>query len=880
MVRFVYSFDEIREPVSEETVLRLGNKGAQLAEMTRIGLPVPPGFTITTQACREFYARNKKWPEGIREEIRENMRRLETRIGKKFGDPQNPLLVSVRSGSYVSMPGMMDTVLNLGLNDETLKGLGAQVGSVRGALDSYRRFIQMFGDVVLGIPNAKFEEILSRRKNAAGVKQDTELKEKDLEAVIAEYQKMVQGHTGREFPQDPQEQLQQAINAVFDSWNIPRAVSYRRIHKLREDAGTGVNVQAMVFGNLGNGSGTGVGFTRNPSTGEKEHYGEFLLNAQGEDVVAGIRTPQPIDSLKQAIPEAYAELMNVYRILETHYRDMQDFEFTIERKKLFLLQTRNGKRTAQAAIRIAIDMVKEGLISKTEALMRVSPKQVDSLLHKQIDPRAKSKQKPIALGLAASPGAAVGKAVFTAEKARKMAEENPQEKLILVRSETSPEDIEGMHAAKGILTSTGGLTSHAAVVARGMGKPCVSGAASIQVNEEKGFFTVGEHRIEEGEMVSIDGTTGEVFDGEMPLVSPQIGNEFLELMKWTDEFRTLGVRANADTPQDAKVARGFGARGIGLCRTEHMFFEETRIAAVREMILSSTQEERERALAKILPFQRTDFEEIFEVMEGLPVTIRLLDPPLHEFLPKEEAEIRKLAQTMRLTEEKVMARVQALHEFNPMLGFRGCRLGIVYPEINQMQVRAIIEAALNLKKKGIRAVPEIMIPVLGHVNEMKFLRQLVDDTAQAVMKEKHDGIEYTVGVMMELPRACLTADEIAHYADFFSFGTNDLTQTTFGYSRDDSGIFVPVYLEKGILSVDPFESVDPAGVGALIRISAEKGRSSSPKIKLGICGEHGGDPASIEFFESAGLHYVSCSPYRVPIARLAAAQAAIKKAKG
>ncbi len=873
MKKFVFLFEENR--FSEKNLFLLGNKGVQLAEMSSIGLPVPPGFTISTEACNLFYKNNKKWPKGLEEQVFQKLKLVEKKIGKKFGDKKNPLLFSVRSGSYVSMPGMMDTVLNLGLNDETVKGFAKSIGSERGALDSYRRFIQMYGNVVLKIPSKEFEKIIQVKKNKRKIKSDTELSEKDLSELIVEFKKLIKKKK-KLFPQNPKQQLIQSINAVFDSWNTPRAIAYRRINKLREDAGTGVNVQTMVFGNLGNDSGTGVSFTRNPSTGKKEHYGEFLLNAQGEDVVAGIRTPKPIDELKKIMPKTYNDLLRVYNILEKHYKDLQDFEFTIERGKLFILQTRTGKRTAQAAVKIAVDMVKEGLISKKTALLRVKPEQLSLLLHKQFSESSKKKAVFLAKGLNASPGAAIGKIVFTAEKAKKLFEANPKEQLVLVRNETSPEDIEGMNVAKGILTVRGGITSHAAVVARAMGKPCVAGCETIQINEEKGFMQANGEKLREGDFISIDGGSGEVFKNKLELVNPVFGKEIKTFLNMVDSVKKLGVRANADTPEEALIARNFGAKGIGLCRTEHMFFEKNRIKVMREMILSNSVQERKKALNKLLPFQRKDFEKIFKAMNGLPVTIRLLDPPLHEFLPKEEKEIIVLSKEMGLKKQEVLNRINSLKELNPMLGFRGCRLGIVYPEINEMQVKAIIQAAINVKKQGFKPMPEIMIPVLGHANELKMLRELVKKTAEETMKNK-TRINYSIGVMIELPRACVTADEIAKHADFFSFGTNDLTQTTLGYSRDDAGVFITKYLEKKILKKDPFSTIDVNGVGELVKIGVKKGRKTKPKLKIGVCGEHGGDPESINFFNKTGLNYVSCSPFRVPIARLAAAQAVLKK---
>ncbi|MCX8158417.1 MAG: pyruvate, phosphate dikinase [Candidatus Diapherotrites archaeon] len=875
--KYVFAFGELKLK-GKEAAYVLGNKGAQLAEMTSLGLPVPPGFTITTHACMEFYKNNQQWPKGLEKEVREKLAELEKKMGKKLGDHENPLFVSVRSGAYASMPGMMDTVLNLGMNDKSVLAFAKQTKNERAAWDSYRRFIQMFGDVVLGIDHDKFEKILDEQKKTKGVKYDSELEIDDLKKIVAKYKELVLKEKGKEFPQDPWEQLRMAINAVFNSWNNPRAIAYRRINKISDDAGTAVNIQSMVFGNMGNDSGTGVGFTRNPSTGEKEPYGEFLVNAQGEDVVAGIRTPQHISKMKEILPKAYEELVKIYTKLEKHYKDMQDFEFTVEKGKLYMLQTRRGKRTAQAAVKIAVDMVKEGLITKEEAILRIEPNQLNQLLHKQLDPIAKQKEEVLAKGLAASPGAAVGKVVLNANKAKEIVERNPEEKLVLVRTETSPDDIEGMHVSQGFLTARGGLTSHAAVVARGMGKPCVAGCEDIVVYEDKGYIEIPTKgiKIKEGEFISIDGSTGEIFKGKLPLIEPQVKGEFKELMTWVDSFRKLGVRTNADTPHDAKVAREFGAEGIGLCRTEHMFFEGERIKAMREMILADNVESRRKALAKLLPYQKSDFIGIFEAMKGLDVTIRLLDPPLHEFLPKEDQEIEELAREMGYSVEKVKQINESLKEFNPMLGFRGCRLLIVYPEIAEMQVQAIIEAAIDCKKRKIDARPEIMIPVLGHVNEMKVMKEIIDKKAKEVMEKEGVQVKYKVGVMMELPRACITADKIAEYGEFFSFGTNDLTQTTFGYSRDDAGKFIKYYLDKKILLEDPFEVVDQEGVGELIKMSVERGRKTRKDLKIGICGEQGGEPKTVEFCHKVGLNYVSCSPYRVPIARLAAAQAAIK----
>ena len=873
---YVFSFDEVKGANAQEWIFKLGNKGAQLAEMTESGLPVPPGFTISTEACNEYYEIGKKWPTDLESQVKEKLKKLEKDLGKDLGKGEDPLFVSVRSGSYVSMPGMMDTVLNLGMNDESVEAFAKKTGNERAAYDSYRRFITMFGDVVMEVKHAKFEEILDEAKKTKNVEYDTELDAADLKALIPKYKELVRKEAGKDFPQDPWEQLKMGIDAVFNSWNVPRAVSYRRINNLRSDAGTGVNVQAMVFGNMGETSGTGVSFTRNPATGEKEHYGEFLINAQGEDVVAGIRTPKPVDELGKLMPDVYKELLKIYDILEKHYKDLQDFEFTFEDKKLYLLQTRNGKRTAQAAVKIAVGMKQEELITKEEAVLKVKPEQLDQLLHKQLDPIAMKAATVIARGINASPGAAVGKIVFTAEKAKKMKDENPNEKIILVRIETSPEDIEGMHAAMGILTARGGATSHAAVVARGMGTPCVAGAADISIDEKAGTMkTKGGAEFNELDVISLDGGTGEVFEKAIPLVEPEMKGEFSVLMGWADSFRKMKVKTNADNPKDAKVAKDFGAEGIGLTRTEHMFFEGERIKAVREMILSETEEGRKKALGKLLPFQKSDFSGIFEVMAGLPVVIRLLDPPLHEFLPKEDKEIKELSEEMGVPEEKLRAKIAELHEFNPMLGFRGCRLGVVYPEINAMQARAIFEAALECKEKGIKAIPQIEVPLIGKVEEFKKIKEIVEKVAEETGAKGK--VDYSIGTMIEVPRAALTADEIAKEADFLSFGTNDLTQMTCGFSRDDAGKFLGNYTEMGIYEKDPFQSIDQTGVGKLMELCVENARKVNPKIEIGICGEHGGEPASVEFCHRIGLNDVSCSPFRIPIARLAAAQAAIKE---
>jgi len=874
--KLVYSFDEVENANSQEMIFLLGNKGAQLAEMTASGLPVPQGFTITTEACNSFYDEGKKWPHGLEGQVREKLEKLEKVMGKQLGGKENPLFVSVRSGSYVSMPGMMDTVLNLGMNDKTVEVFAKKTGNERAAWDSYRRFITMFGDVVMNVKHALFEEILDNAKETKGVKFDTDLGTEDLKSLIPKYKELVRKEAGKDFPQDPWEQLKLAIDAVFNSWNTPRAVAYRRINNLRKDAGTGVNVQAMVFGNMGEDSGTGVSFTRNPANGNKEHYGEFLINAQGEDVVAGIRTPRPVDQLKEVMPSVYEELLGIYDKLEKHYKDLQDFEFTIEDKKLYLLQTRNGKRTAQAAVKIAVDMEKEGLLTKEEAVLKVKPEQLDQLLHKQLDPVAKKEAQALTKGLPASPGAAVGKVVFTAEKAKELHDEDHKEKLILVRTETSPEDIEGMNVAQGILTARGGMTSHAAVVARGMGKCCVAGAGDITVNEKEGVFSLKGLKVKEGDWISLDGSTGEVFQGQIPLVEPKLHGDFETLMKWADSFKKLRVKTNADNPKDAKVALGFGAEGIGLVRTEHMFFEGDRIKAVREMILAESLEGRKRALDKLLPYQKEDFAGIFEVMDKLPVIVRLLDPPLHEFLPKEEKDMQALAEDMGFSLEKVKQITESLHEFNPMLGFRGCRLGMVYPEINAMQAKAIFQAALESIEKGVKPFPWIEVPLVGNVEEFLKIKEIIEQVAKETGAKGK--VSYKVGTMIEVPRAALTADLIAKEAEFISFGTNDLTQMTCGFSRDDAAKFLKPYVEElGVYERDPFQSIDQTGVGLLMQLCVEKARKANPKIEIGICGEHGGEPKSVEFCHKIGLNDVSCSPFRVPIARLAAAQAAVKE---
>ena len=858
----------------------LGGKGANLAEMANLGIPVPPGFTITTEVCVQ-YLRDGEYPEGLLEQIDAAITKLEEIVEKKFGDDSNPLLVSVRSGARVSMPGMMDTVLNLGLNDQSVVGLAKSTGNPRFAYDSYRRFLTMFADVVLGIEHDRFEQALSEKKHVLGVKLDTELDVDALKELVEQFKHIIEEKTGKKFPQDARKQLMMAINAVFESWNNQRAITYRRLNNIPMDWGTGVNVQAMVYGNMGETSGTGVAFTRDPATGDKRFYGEYLINAQGEDVVAGIRTPMPISTLKDTMPTAFKQLEQIYIKLEKHFRDMQDIEFTIEQGKLYMLQTRNGKRTAAAAIKIAVEMVGEGLIDKKTALLRIEPNQIDKLLHPMIDPKATL--QVVATGLPASPGAAVGKVVFTAEHAEEMAEAGA--KVILVRTETSPEDIGGMNAAEGILTVRGGMTSHAAVVARGMGKPCVAGCGELSIDIKKGIFIAGSCTVSEGDYISIDGSTGHLIIGEVPLITPEVSGELKTILQWADEVRTLGVRTNADTPYDATVARDFGAEGIGLCRTEHMFFGEERIPVVREMIMADTEASRRSALAKLLPMQREDFIGIFRAMDGYPVTIRLLDPPLHEFLPNHEEALEKLVDLERKGApaseigrvKRVLERVEFLKEINPMLGFRGCRLGVVYPEIYEMQVQAIIEAACELTKGGMSIVPEIMIPLVSHVKELELVKKQVVKVANSVMADKDIKIDYRIGTMIELPRAAITADKIAVEAEFFSFGTNDLTQTTFGFSRDDAGKFLPAYIEHSILEHDPFAVLDQNGVGELVKIGIEKGRSTRPDLKIGICGEHGGEPSSIIFGHKVGLNYVSCSPFRVPVARMAAAHAALQE---
>ena len=885
--QYVYFFGNGQAEGRADMKNLLGGKGANLAEMTSIGLPVPPGFTITTEVCTYYYANGQQYPATLVAEVADNLKKIESLMGRTFGDAQNPLLVSVRSGARASMPGMMDTILNLGLNDETVKGIIAQSGDERFAYDAYRRFVQMYSDVVMGMEKDILEHLLEQKKEEKGVHLDTDLTAADWKELVSVFKAQIKETLGTDFPENPQDQLWGAIGAVFGSWMNPRAITYRKLNNIPAEWGTAVNVQSMVFGNMGDDCATGVAFTRDPSTGENYFYGEYLVNAQGEDVVAGIRTPQPINkanskdsclpAMEDVLPECYQQLAQIRGTLEKHYKDMQDIEFTIEKGKLYMLQTRNGKRTANAAIKIAVDMVKEGLIDEKTAVLRVSPSQLDQLLHPSLDPKAK--KTVIAKGLPASPGAASGEVVFTADEAEAAARIGL--KVILVRVETSPEDIHGMHAAQGILTARGGMTSHAAVVARGMGKCCVAGCGDIKVNyAEESFIAKGDVVVKKGDVITLDGSTGEVMLGQVPTVPPQLTGDFGILMEWVDRFRTLKVRTNADTPNDSKVAREFGAEGIGLCRTEHMFFEAERIAAVREMILSEDVEGRKRALAKILPMQKGDFIGIFREMKGLPVTIRLLDPPLHEFLPHEEKDIEALSRTMGVSIQALKAKVDYLHEFNPMLGHRGCRLGLTFPEIYDMQVQAIMEAACELtKNEGFTIVPEIMIPLIATVTELARLRANAVAVCEEVMARYGVTIDYLIGTMIELPRAALTADEIAREAEFFSFGTNDLTQTTFGLSRDDAGKFLPFYVESGLLEEDPFVSLDQNGVGLLVKMAVEKGRASRPGIKLGICGEHGGDPASVIFCHAIGLDYVSCSPFRVPIARLAAAHASLGAGK-
>ena len=874
MTKYVYAFSEGNKDMRN----LLGGKGANLAEMMSIGLPVPRGFTVTTEACNKYYEDGKVISEDIKEEIFRELEKLEELTGKKMGDLRNPLLVSVRSGARASMPGMMDTVLNLGLNDEVTREFAIATNNKRFAYDSYRRFIMMFADVVKGYSKSSFERVLDKIKEEKNAKFDTDLTAEDMYEVAMKFKDIYKELSGVEFPQDAKVQLIEAVTAVFRSWNNERAIIYRRMNDIPSSWGTAVNVQEMVYGNKGDDCGTGVAFTRNPATGENKLYGEYLINAQGEDVVAGVRTPQPIDTLKEKMPEVYDEFVKITKILEEHYKDMQDMEFTIENGKLFMLQTRNGKRTAQAALKIAVDLVNEGMITKEEALLKVEPKQLDQLLHPMFDATSLKEAKVVATGLAASPGAGCGKIYFTAEDVSKAKARG--EKTLLVRLETSPEDIQGMNDAEGILTIRGGMTSHAAVVARGMGRCCVSGCGALKIDEEaKTLITPDGTVYKEGDYMSIDGSTGNVYGTQVKTVEPDISGDFGLFMSWADEVRRLKIRTNADTPRDAKQARKFGAEGIGLCRTEHMFFDTDRIFNFRKMIVAETLEEREKALDKILPYQREDFEQLFEAMEGDPVVIRYLDPPLHEFLPHTDEEITELANDLGITSSKLKERIDSLKEFNPMMGHRGCRLAITYPEIAKMQTRAVIEAAINVNKKGMSVTPEIMIPLVGDVKELAFVKKIVCETADEIIKNNNVELKYEVGTMIEIPRAALTADEIAKEAEFFSFGTNDLTQMTYGFSRDDAGKFLNDYYAKGIFESDPFAKVDQIGVGQLVEIAVNKGKSVRPNISLGICGEHGGDPSSIEFCNRVGLDYVSCSPYRVPIARLAAAQATLKNNK-
>jgi pyruvate,orthophosphate dikinase len=886
--KFVYTFGAGKAEGRADMKILLGGKGANLAEMNAIGVPVPAGFTISTEVCHAFYKNNGQYSEAVKNQVKDGVKSVEKVMGAVFGDKDNPLLLSVRSGAPASMPGMMDTVLNLGLNDVTIQGIIAQSGNERFGWDSYRRFVQMYGDVVMGLkPQSKeeedpFEIIIEKMKHDKNVHLDTDLTAQDLKELVSLFKAEIKAKTGKDFPTDPWTQLWGAISAVFSSWNNPRAMTYRKLNNIPAEWGTAVNVQAMVYGNMGDDCATGVAFTRDPATGEGKFYGEYLINAQGEDVVAGVRTPQPVNettrseasqkTLEVVMPEAYKELVGIYQRLEKHYSDMQDIEFTIQRGRLWMLQTRNGKRTAAAAVRIAVEMVKEGMIDKKTAVLRVDPEQLDQLLHPTFDPSAA--KKVITKGLPASPGAATGRIVFHADDAEEWAAKG--ETVILVRIETSPEDIGGMNVAKGILTARGGMTSHAAVVARGMGTCCVAGCGEIKIDYKTKTMKVGTAVYKEGDWISLDGSEGTVLDGKVPTVEPKLSGNFGELMSWADEFRKLKVRTNADTPHDSEVARNFGAEGIGLCRTEHMFFEGDRIKAVREMILADDEAGRRKALAKLLPYQRDDFYGIFKVMHDLPVTIRTLDPPLHEFLPHEEANQMEMAKEMGISLEDVKGKVEALHEFNPMLGHRGCRLGITYPEITEMQARAIIEAACQLKSEGVNVLPEIMIPLVGTKAELSNQKAVVVATAEKVMQEKGVKVDYLVGTMIEIPRAALTANEVAEEAQFFSFGTNDLTQMSFGFSRDDAGKFLADYDKKGILPFDPFQTLDQTGVGQLVEMAVKKGRSVKPDLKTGICGEHGGDPRSVEFCHKVGLNYVSCSPYRVPIARLAAARAAIK----
>lgn len=869
--KHVYLFSEGNASMRE----LLGGKGANLAEMTNLGIPVPTGFTVTTEACIKYYKDGKKLTDEVVQQITDAMEEVEKETGKKFGSEENPLLVSVRSGARVSMPGMMDTILNLGLNDKTVESLSRLTNNERFAYDSYRRFIQMFSDVVMGIDKRDFEDVLDQMKEEKGVEYDTDLTSEDLKKIVVKFKQIYKKEMKENFPQEPKEQLLAAITAVFGSWDNPRAIVYRRLNDIPGDWGTAVNVQSMVFGNMGETSGTGVAFTRNPATGENKIFGEYLINAQGEDVVAGIRTPQPIAKLKEDLPECYEEFMSIARKLEKHYKDMQDMEFTIEQGKLYFLQTRNGKRTAQSALKIAVDLVEEGTLQKEEALLKVDPKQLDTLLHPNFDEKELKAAEVIATGLPASPGAACGRIYFTAEEAKIHHEKG--EKVILVRLETSPEDIEGMVAAEGILTARGGMTSHAAVVARGMGTCCVAGCSEIAINEKEKYFHAAGKTYKEGDYISLDGSTGKVYGESIKTVAPEISGYFGTFMEWADKVRVLKVRTNADAPRDAAQAVTFGAEGIGLCRTEHMFFQEERIPAVREMILAKTEAQRRKALGKLLPMQREDFVGIYEAMAERPVTVRLLDPPLHEFLPKDDEDIKELSKEMEVSFEELKNTVLSLHEFNPMMGHRGCRLAVSYPEIAEMQTTAIIEAAIEVtRNKGIKIKPEIMIPLIGEIKEMAYVKSIVVETANKVLERENVEMEYQVGTMIEIPRAALTADEIAKEAEFFSFGTNDLTQMTFGFSRDDAGKFLNSYYDKKIYEFDPFQRIDQTGVGKLVEMAVKLGKQTRPNIKLGICGEHGGDPSSIEFCHNVGLNYVSCSPFRVPVARLAAAQAQIK----
>jgi len=875
MTKFVYAFREGNKDMRN----LLGGKGANLAEMTSLGLPIPQGFTVTTEACTDYYNNGEKISSEIEEQIFKALEELEEVQGKKFGDTEEPLLVSVRSGARASMPGMMDTILNLGLNDVSVEGFAKKTNNPRFAYDSYRRFIQMYSDVVMEVNKSFFEKIIDELKEEKGVVYDTELTVDDLKELVNRFKKVYSDHmNGEEFPQDPKEQLMGAVKAVFRSWDNPRAIVYRRMNDIPGSWGTAVNVQSMVFGNMGETSGTGVAFTRDPATGEKGIYGEYLINAQGEDVVAGVRTPQPITKLEEDLPECYKEFMQLATKLENHYKDMQDMEFTIQEGKLYFLQTRNGKRTAHAAIKIACDLVDEGMITPEEAVMRIEAKSLDQLLHPTFDAKSLKEATAIGEGLPASPGAAAGKVVFTAEDAKRLGKGGQGERVVLVRLETTPEDIEGMVASQGILTARGGRTSHAAVVARGMGTCCVAGCGAISINEEEKYFTLGGETFKEGDYISLDGNTGKIYKGDVKTNEATVSGDFGRIMAWADEYRTLKVRTNADNPRDTKKAVELGAEGIGLCRTEHMFFDEERIPKIRKMILSETVEARESALNELIPFQKGDFKAMYKELKGLPMTVRYLDPPLHEFLPTLEEDIKNLASDMGVSVEHLKNKCAELHEFNPMMGHRGCRLAVTYPEIAKMQTRALIEAAIEVKEEeGYDIVPEIMIPLVGEVKELKFVKDVVVETAEAVKAEKNSDIEYHIGTMIEIPRAALTADEIAKEAEFFSFGTNDLTQMTFGFSRDDAGKFLDAYYQNKIYEIDPFAKLDQTGVGALVKMAALKGRETRPEIKLGICGEHGGEPTSVEFCHNIGLSYVSCSPYRVPIARLAAAQAALKE---